>query len=238
MPEKVKVLTSRRAFEFQPDDLRLSLLSIKPVQEQIQKLFQFQVALMATPMQTFGEVPPIYPPGLVFDMGVWLSPEQQLIPIRFLHFEQNRIVIDVAGPSTALIGIFEQLQHFLSQLRAPDGTPAVGKPERVLDYSEITAHFPFLLKDFFASPLRKLFSSLTGESDQSKDLVIVPTFVVQSHTGNQILSSAYNPKEPRAFTFALREGTQPAERIYFSGAPLDSEAHLSYLNQLEEVLSS
>src|SRR5229473_6611130 len=113
MLEHVKLLSSRRAYEFRTDNLRLSMLSIKPVQEQIQQLFQFQASVMGTPMATFGDVPIAYPPGFVFDMGVWISQQdKQLIPIRLLHFEQRRIVIDVTGPSSAITAIFEQLLHF------------------------------------------------------------------------------------------------------------------------------
>src|SRR5947209_3127631 len=111
MLEQIKLLSSRRAYEFRPDDLRLSVLSVKPVQEQITQLFQFQTSIMGTPMATFGDVPVTYPPGFVFDMGVWISQNKQVIPIRFLHFEQRRIVIDVAGPSFAITAIFDQLQH-------------------------------------------------------------------------------------------------------------------------------
>src|SRR5260221_5979497 len=113
MLEQVKLLTSRRAYEFRPDDLRISMLSTKPVQEQIQQLFQFQTAMMGTPIATFGDVPVTYPPGFVFDMGVWISQDKQIIPIRFLHFEQSRIVIDVAGPPVALTPSFHGLRQLL-----------------------------------------------------------------------------------------------------------------------------
>src|SRR5947207_15196277 len=150
MLEQVKLLTSRRAYEFRPDDLRLSALSIKPMQEQITQLFQFQTAAMAVPMATFGVVPATYPPGFVFDMGVWISEEKQLIPIRFLHFVQRRIVIDVAGPSSAITAVLEQLRHFLSELQASDGSPIVGEPEHMLDQTVYTAQFPFPLEALFA----------------------------------------------------------------------------------------
>src|SRR2546426_8674141 len=126
MLEQVKLLTSRRAYEFRPDDLRLSTLSIKPMQEQIQQLFQFQTSAMGSPMATFGDVPATYPPGFVFDMGVWISEDKQIIPIRFLHFEQRRIVIDVAGPSSAITAIFGQLRQFLAEIQVSYGSPIVG----------------------------------------------------------------------------------------------------------------
>jgi hypothetical protein len=71
---------------------------------------------MGSPIATFGEVSVTYPPGFVFAMGVWISQEKQILPIRFIHFEQRRIVIDVVGPSSAITAIFEQLRHFLSEL--------------------------------------------------------------------------------------------------------------------------
>src|SRR6266481_2653164 len=107
MLEQIKILSSRRAYEFQQDDLRLSVVSARPVQQQFQELFRLQTSAMGSPSPTFGEVPATYPPGFVFDMGIWISPGEQLVPIRFLHFEQYRIVIDVAGTSDALTPIFE-----------------------------------------------------------------------------------------------------------------------------------
>jgi hypothetical protein len=238
MLEQVKLLSSRRAYEFRPDDLRLSALSIKPMQEQITQLFQFQTAAMAVPMATFGEVPATYPPGFVFDMGVWISEEQQLIPIRFFHFEQRRIVIDVAGPSSAITAIYARLLHFLSELHASDGSPIVGEPERVLDLSVITAHFPFPMEALFAPPLRKLFAKTLGANANSEESAVISTLVLQGHEASRAIERVSGPEDSNAFTFGPRAGTSPDERIYLSSAPLDSEAHLSYLNELESALRS
>lgn len=236
MLEQVKILSSRRAYEFRPDDLRLSTLSTKPVQEQIQQLFHFQVAAMGSPMPTFGEVPSTYPPGFIFNMGTWISSEKQLVPIRLLHFEQRRIVIDVAGPSSAITPIFEQLQHFLSQVQAPDGSPIVGEPERVLDQSLISAQFSVPLNAMFVQPLRKLFTRVITTNASSEELVLVPTVIMQIQPTGQELANVATPEDSAAFTFTQRAGTRPEERIYFSSAPLDSEAHSSYLNELEAIL--
>src|SRR6266853_4968356 len=163
MLEDVKFLTGRRAYEFRPDDLRLSTISIKPIQDAIQALFSFQSSAIGTPMATFGEVPLTFPPGVVFNTGVWKSPENKFVSIRFLHFEPRRIVIDVGGSSDALTSIYEQLELLLFSIQTVDGLPLIRKPESVLDYSEISARFPFSLDVIIPRPLRKLLSVLAKE---------------------------------------------------------------------------
>jgi hypothetical protein len=237
MLEQIKILSSRRAYEFRQDGLRLSVLSTRPVQQQFQELFRFQTSAMGTPSPTFGDVPTTYPPGFVFDMGVWISPDQQLVPIRFLHFEQRRIVIDVAGPSSVITAIFERVREFFSELHAPDGAPIIGEPERILDYSEITARFPFALDALISEPFRTLLKSvLPDSSDSSNELI--PTFSAQVYPIDRELANVPSLNDVRALSFALRAGTHPHERIYFSGAPFDSETHLHYLEQLETLLNS
>ncbi len=232
MPEDIAFITARRAYEFRPDDLRLSMLSIKPIQDEIQKLFNFQSSSIGSPMRTFGEVQLTIPPGLVFNMGVWVSPGNQLLPIRFLNFEPRRIVIDVGGSSEAITPIFERLQQFLAGLKAQDGSPPIGKPESILDYSEISARFPFPLDAIVSPPLRQLLSRII------KERVLVPTLVTQSFPGGQVLSGTANIGDHHAFTLAPRAGNRIEDHKYFSGAPLDTEAHLSYLNELEAALTS
>ncbi len=232
MPEQIKVVTSRRAYEFNPDDLRLSMLSIKPIQELIQQNFQFQASAYGTPFPTFGDVPATIPPGLVFNTGAWLSVEEPIVPIRFLHIEQSRIVIDVGGLSTAITTIFHHLTEILSQLHAPDGSPVIGEPKRVLDYSEITAHFPVSLDAMLKPSLQQVFSRAIGKSGS----VLIPSLALQAHPDNEMLAAVPGANDSRVFTFTLRSGTRPEEHVYFSGAPLDSEAHLQYLDELEMAL--
>jgi len=54
--------------------------------DHIQQLFQFQLATIGSPLPTFGDVPATFPPGVVFDHGVALSPGDRMVPIRLLHF--------------------------------------------------------------------------------------------------------------------------------------------------------
>lgn len=237
MLEQVKIITSRRAYEFGADSIRLSTLSIQPIQQQMQQLFGFQSSTIGTPMTTFGTVPSTFPPGIVFNLGVWIHQEQQIVPIRFIHVEQNRIVIDVAGPTGAIEGIAERLFHFLSGLQAADGSPVVGEPERVLDYSEITAQFPYSLETMLAKPFQRLLGKTLNVDNGNAAKTIIPTIAIQVVSSDEVLPSVPGANDPHVFTFALRSGTQPDQHIYHSGAPLDSETHLHYLNELAEALT-
>lgn len=238
MLEQVKILTSRRAYEFRTDAIRLSTLCIQPIQQQIQQLFSFQSSAIGSPIPTFGAVPTTYPPGIVFNLGVWIHQEEHIVPIRFLHFEQNRIVIDVAGPTVAIDGIVDRLFHFLSGLRAADGSPVVGEPIRVLVYSEITAQFPYPLDAIISRPLRRLLSKTIHTGIGNKSMTMVPVVAIQAFPTDEVLPAVPSANDPHAFTFSLRSGTRPEEHIYFSSAPLDSEAHLAYLEELATSLKS
>lgn len=233
MLEQIKLLSSRRAYEFRADDLRLSLMSLKPMQEQIQHLFQFQTSAMGTPVATFGDVPITYPPGFVFNMGTWITQDTRVVPIRLLHFEQRRIVIDVSGPSSTIDAIYEQLLRFLSVVQSPDGSPIIGEPERILEYSVISAQFPFPVEVLIAPSLRKLFNGVLRMNAQTNNTAIVPTIVVQNQMVGQEITKIAAPEDSFAFTIGPRVGTKPEDNMYLSCAPLDSEAHLSFLNELE-----
>lgn len=70
----------------------------------------------------------------------------------------------------------------------------------------------------------------------SEELALVSTIVMQKHPAGQEIARLANPEDSYALTLGLRAGTRPEEHIYLSSAPLDSEAHLSFLNELEVVL--
>ena len=239
MLEQIKILTSRRSYEFRPDDLRLSMLSIKPVQDHIQKLFNFQGVIVGSPASTFGDVPLTLPPGLVFTTGMCLlSENEQLTPIRFLNVEQHRIVIDVAGTSSIIDEIFDKLRDTLSELHAPDGAAIIAEPEKILNYSEITAHFTSPLDSILNNPLRKLLRKFASQDMDGNNSILVPTLAIQAYPASQQLPAVPGANDNRVFTFAQRAGTRPEEQVYFSGAPLDSEKHMSYLEELEALLTS
>jgi hypothetical protein len=237
MPSKVKVLSARRAYEFSPDDLRLTLLSVSAVIERIQDTFKFQQALPGTPTPTFGPVPQTLPPGLAFGTGSFVSEETGVVPIRLLHFEPRRIVLDVAGHSSTIGPIYLYLTELLKGLVASDGTEAIGQYTRILDSSEITAKLSFPAGQTLAPALLDVFTAALGANGHGK--VGVPTIGVQLQDPNAEFAGVTggNQVGGPAIQLALRQGRQLSEQIYYSVAPLTTEAHIEYLAKLEGALS-
>ncbi len=123
-------------------------------------------------------------------------------------------------------------------LQAADGSPVVGEPQRILDYSEITAQYPYPLDAIFSKPLRRLLSKTMGVGVGNESMLVLPTVTAQVFPMDEVLPELAGRNDPHVFTLAFRPGTRPEEHICFSGAPLSSEAHLIYLEELAASLKS
>lgn len=232
--DNVRFLTARRAYEFGPDDIRLSTLSTPPVEVRLRELFQFRTAVMGSPAPMFGDVPASYPPGYVFDVGFWISPEGELVPIRFIHFELQRIVIDVAGKSSAIESIYQLVREAVAGIQTPDGSPVIGEPHTIRDYSELTAQCNFPLDAIIPRSLRGVFSKYSGVA-QGDSRLLLPSLTVDSGKSGEVSTSQPTTS---TFTFAIRVGTKPEEHEYFSGAPLESDTHLTYLTEFAQAITA
>jgi hypothetical protein len=234
--EKAKILTARRAYEFRPDDLRLTVLSVAQVYQQIQEVFSFHVGVVATPQQMFGPVPKTIPPGVVLDFGTTQTPDDIPTPMRFLHFEPRRIVIDVAGPSSAIDWTYEQIQHILKETTAPDGSPVIGVPDRVRDYSEISVRYDFGFESLVSGPLIELAQGKFGSESHSVLPLGVKFQAVEPGT-TVSPGEVGAPGFSRGNTIELRAGTHPEDRTYLSAAELPTDQHLAWLEALDRRVS-
>lgn len=233
--EQIKILTARRAYEFRPDDLRLTMLSVAQIYQQIQQVFGFQVAQVATPMQTFGPVPSTLPPGVVFDFGGTQTPDEVPTPVRFLHIESTRIVMDVAGPSSAIDWSFQQLQGMLAEVRAPDGSPVIGEPVRVRDYSELSVRYGFGLEELVGGPLFDVAKEMLGEEGRDVlPLGIKFRAVAPSEEPNP--GDIAGISSSRGHQIEYRAGTRLEEEAFFSAAELSTDRHIAWLKALGEKL--
>jgi len=234
MPDRVTILSSRRAYEFAPDAIRLTMLTTIEVQRVIRDAFGFHQSTVGTPMETFGPVPPTLPPGVVFDNGSMVTEGEQIVPIRFLIFESQRIVVDVAASSDTIDMFWSHLIEITAGLQAPDGNPVIGTPTRTLDYSQISAHLQFRYESLLPQPLINVEKGLASHFPDSASWSFIPSISLTfSQTGGAFSSTPQH----RIFRLEPRAGERIDAQIYFSSAPFPSRSHLWYLEQIESGLS-
>jgi hypothetical protein len=240
MISETTVLSARRAYEFRPDELRLTVLSMTPLLGLMQQAFQFQIAQVASPLPTFGEVPSTIPPSVVFDYGMWSDTEGGATPIRFVHFEPRRIVVDVAGPSVYITPIYERIHELVRQvidtLQVVGERPAIGNPEHALDYSEIVFKASWSLEALFPRKVRTLLNRASGVSRAGAAQMFVPTLYGQLLESDDQSPGGIIMPNSRTVQLASRSGTGLNERVHYSGALLDSDAHLEYLQELDALV--
>ncbi len=233
--QDVNILSSRRSYEFRVDDIRLSLLSNHGVIQLIKQAFGFEVAGAGSPMETFGVVVQTLPPGLVFDYGASPVGEGQAVAVRFLHIEQRRIVVDVAGPSSAIDPTYQRLRQLVEGITTLDNIPAIGEPIQTKDVSEITVRVPFQIDAIVPATLRSTVAEALGTSEDAS-LILAPTLLIQAQPPDVeypgSLSRGY-----RMLQLELRAGSPPRDRVLFSAAPLNSDDHLALLEKIIPALS-
>lgn len=231
MVDRIKLITARRGYVFRLDDIRLSILSTGQVPSTIQQHFDFQAASIGTPPATFGEVLLTNPPGLAFNLGSVQSSEGASVPIRFLHFEPQRIVIDVAGPSFALDQVFEQLQNLLGEVETPDGVPVLGEPTDTLNYSEVSARLGFEFSELISGPLLEIAQQAFAEDEEGiRAFPVNIMFHVEE-------SSAAIGQPAAGQAIQVRAGTRVDERIYFSATGLTTDENLAWLETLDQRIN-
>lgn len=232
--ESLRILSARRAYVFQRDHIRLTMLSLPEVIDRVKQRFGFQIAEIAMPTELFGPVSLTMPPGVVFQVGAMRDESIPVTPIHRVHIEPTRIVIDVSGPSEHIDPIFDTLCGDLADVRAGDGTPVLGTPEAVLNYSEIAGELPFAPDELLSPGFRQLVQSHTQVTKTVMPEKIVPSVQLRQMSQDaEFRGSAAIDHETQVLE--LRAGITYDKLTYFSAAPLDTSAHLEFLAALRDL---
>ena len=228
---EASVVTARRSYEFHPDNLRLAAIAAPLVQTQLRAALGFQSSGVGPPMPTFGPVTVAQPAGVVFDWGGYLTEEGVLIPIRFLHFEATRVVLDVLGESSAIDTVYAIVISTLKSVALGMGEPILGESAQRYDYSELTLSSSFDLIELLRPQVGQLLTS-----QATKDIiggVLVPSYIFQAVPGETAYQGALGLQQ---YVLQARAGKRPGEHVLFSGAPLATDAHAEYLRSLSSSL--
>jgi hypothetical protein len=231
VPEDVRLITARRAYEFRPDEIGLATLQVAETRGKIQAAFGFQAANNGVVPGLFGPMVIQLPQqGIVFQNGTLLVNDRP-IPIRLIQIEPTRIVIDVMASSTVIASVFEHLVGVLADVRTPDGHAIIGEPSRVRDFSELSGRFRFSLKDLFPPAVFEAFRQGLGNEAGTP----VPAIFFENLPDEQPYGGIPDVQST-IVRFAPRAGYKLADQVYYSGALVDTEAHRKYLERLEAAI--
>ena len=221
---EARLMASRQVYEFPQDHIRLDLIGT--ARDLLQKVFNFQAVQLTVST------------GIIFSRGTWhRSADSPVVAIRRLQIEPRLIIIDVDGGSDLIPGIFEFLVNCLKEIRTSEPTPLIGEYERVYDHSEISCRLDFEPNALLSPTLVRIVGDLPSMSGDAGEVGFVPVITVSRARQTEEFGTT-TPLEARAdYQITLRVGTRPADRVFFSAAPLSSSDHLRFLDELNSELS-
>jgi len=233
MPSHIKLLTTRRGYEFDADELRLDVLALPHNQQVVKEEFGFQANGIASPPPLFGSVPQSVPAGLIFLTGAFAGDEAR-VPIHTLAIEPRRVVLDMLASPETIDLAFERLRLVTDGMAPGDLGPTIGEPRRARDYSEMSVRFDFDAERLLAPGLGPLLKRAVSSLSTTENDALLPTLSLQLLAPDQ----EYPGPTTSAAVLAPRAFTEPSDRVYYSAAFLTPEEHSEYLNAIIGLLSA
>jgi hypothetical protein len=230
------LLSASQAFHYQPDDIRLSYLSMTDTFNAIQRVFEFRSASLGTPRATFGPVELTNPPGLQYEWGQG-NIDNITFPIRLLTVDNRRVVWEIAGAHTEHIdGLMSQLLEVCSLFQPEDGNPTLGPWQSTSWFSELS----FTLDESIARWKEKM--AILKIIDEALYQVIpaekhtFPSIYVHNYLEQEPYPGDFRPWHGSKYTLSLRQGTTVGENTFYSSAPLTTHQHITLIDRIEQFL--
>ena len=230
------LLSASQAFNYQPDDIRLSYLSLQATLNAIQQTFQFRSVTFDSPRTTFGPVELTNPPGMQYEWGQGHI-DDTVFPIRLLAIDNRRVVWEIAGAHTEHIeGLMSELLDVCTLFQPEDGNIALGRWHTTEWFSELS----FTLDVTMAIWKRKM--EVLEIIDDALYQVIphqkqtFPSIYVHNYLEQEPYPGDYQPWHGSKFILSLRQGTTVGENTFYSAAPLTTHQHIQLIERIEKFL--
>ncbi len=203
-------------YRFRPEDLPCPALIQQPALDDLVSTYHFQSCTL--------EQDPAGQTIAVCRLGIF-PVRQEFLSLKALSIGPGRIEIDMVGTSLHATIYFEDLWKWVCRVgQLAAGTyPAITSLQQ---QSTVTARLGFSAEALLAPALRTALTDLIGQSDQTDAVA----------DAQQRLAGLSVQFERPAFVLGLDRGSDPAEHIYVSTAPLTTEEHCGWLQAIENGL--
>lgn len=229
---EIKELRSTLVILFPMDEYDFKALSDEAFAARINKAYGcakgdniFNVAL---PMVVFG-------PGKITISG-------NIRVIDSIVIEERKITLRIGGTSQearyAMSDLLEIISSFETRHKPERLVPIVEVDESVC-IAKLDFVFPKLLYGSAGGKMPEVVSGIPSKAPEGFTVQVVPSalrYRVSYRGENATLSRHHIVLNDKALSLEMREGTDPAEQIYFASGPLKSDELLFLLRSLEEEM--
>lgn len=179
-------------------------------------------------------------PALTAQMGSFVEGSLRA-PIMRLVVEDRRVLLDIEGNSDDAEKVLSRLRTFLIEL-SENQDPEFLTPIISTQESEVIARLEIDPDDLIAPFLRKFMQSQATTDVQysfAKGTIALAqvVFDVNYREEGTVLDDRRVTLSRKQFLIGPREGFRPEERMYYSKAPISTQAHLRLLKGLEGQLA-
>lgn len=231
---KTKSMTITQILIFDYDQIPLRKLISRRNLTELGSLFEFSNAQVAEDISEGKK-------AVILDGGT-LENETEPVAIPRVVVEERRILLSVDGSSKQADQVYEHLGKFLAALAGLEATE-FQEFRHKSEESEVVAELDFAFERLVSNPVWEFMRTEipAAASTEIFSTSTVPahfSFFVEYQPTDEWLSSHRISLARKEFSLEPRIGHPLEEQIYFSKAPLDTEAHLSLLGRIEDLLSN
>lgn len=226
MLQDVKVISATRAYAYDPDAIRITMLATSQIAGSIAEAFDFRDIDLKAPVPLFSRPKRTDPPGVVFSNGSWDRGDGQIVPVRSLSISSEEIVVAVAAPSSYIDEVFEHLNQLMESFQSPDGTQIVENPVANQETSSVSFRAENFAKVFSMSVLRDAAATATGDLGHTSVPFSMDFWFRAGGSGFD------EPAPAHKFTVAVRMRRSGEVDTFRSIAPLPSDRHVEYLEDV------
>jgi hypothetical protein len=178
--------------------------------------------------------------AVVCSNGIY-APNGEEIAIEKLNIENRKFILVMEGNSVDAGNFYEDIANFLISL-GTGKTSEFLTPLLVSNESEIVAHLNFSVRELLPQKLQGfVFESMAKEAGSEFACATVKIqnieFVVDYIPNSSVLTDYRITLSRKELIIRPARSYPLEEQIYYLKAPLDTESHMRFIEELEKVMS-